>query len=440
MERLVSGFERTLYATGKVATSNVVVMGRVEGPLADTALRRALTRLQRRHPLLHTHIKLDPRTGRPRHVSVGTKRIQLRTLDHVRRGQLEAGWHNQCEFELNTPLSGDGSPAAPIRVVSLRPPEVGNGTSDGGDHVSDLLITLARHIGDAASGVFLFRDLLALLAGDTDEQERLPERLAIEQLLPKKNKTSSGGLGGWFRQPLQLAVDATIAPSEGHTRFVAKQLKPTETDALLQRCRAEDTTVNGAIAAALASAAAADMEDRGDKRTDVALCCAVNLREHTAKKLGDEVGPYTSNVYFSLRTGKAEPFWQLARDAHDHVGTAIARGEAFGDVRRFGELAPKSLEPSDQLVDQVLKRCPANLSVYNLGRVPLGKSVGPYRVRKLQAAMGLPIGECVRAAVTTHAGWLTFNLLYREGAIAADRADALAERCIQSLRTAAGAG
>jgi len=59
MERSVSPFERALYAFGAISGNNIVTIGRVEGPLSDATLRRALKRLQRMHPLLSVHIETD---------------------------------------------------------------------------------------------------------------------------------------------------------------------------------------------------------------------------------------------------------------------------------------------------------------------------------------------------------------------------------------------
>jgi hypothetical protein len=163
-----------------------------------------------------------------------------------------------------------------------------------------------------------------------------------------------------------------------------------------------------------------------------------NLRAHLEPELDDDVGPYAANAYVSLRAGKADTFWELARDAHDQVGSALARGEVFGDVRGKAELAPKLLGADAKFIEQSEKRATTNAGVYNLGRVPIPGTIGPFTVRKVQFATGLPFTDYLRTAVATHQGWLAFNLLFVEGAVAAERAEQLAQRCVDSLLTAAG--
>ena len=65
-------------------------------------------------------------------------------------------------------------------------------------------------------------------------------------------------------------------------------------------------------------------------------------------------------------------------------------------------------------------------------------TIGPFTIRKLQFVTGLPFTEYVRAAVATHEGWLALNLLFVENAIGADRAEALAQGCVDTLLTACG--
>jgi len=438
MERAVSAFERALYASDAVSANNIVTIGRVEGPLADATLRRALKRLQRRHPLLNVHIETDKDGGNPRFVSEGTARIGFRTLDQVRRGQVEAGWHSQAEFELNSPFESDSGLAAPARIVALRSPEVGNGKSDGQGEGTDIMVTLSSHIGDAASGVFLLQDLLRIAASDERNTGAMAERSPLDQMLPKGGRTSSGALGGWFKKPKKLELDAHVEYGDRRTRFIAKQLKPSETKALIERCRAEKTTVNGALCAAVASALAADLEERGTKKANVALSATTNLREHIDPPLGDEVGPYAANAYLSLRTGKSETFWKMARDAQDQVGTNLARGEVFVDVRSKAEVAPQLLGADSKFIEQSQKRASTNVGVYNLGRLPIDDKIGPFTIRKLQFVTALPFTEYLRASVATHRDWLAFNLQFVEDAVHAGRAEHLAEQCVESLLVAAG--
>lgn len=426
----MGAFERALWVQDRINCSNSAVVARLDGPLSDAVLRRALRKLQKRHPLLGTHITGGDRE--PHLVSAGTPRIDVRTLDQVRRHQKEAGWQAQTEYELNTPMNIGEGPL--IRVVSLRPPEIGSGDAETSDTTSDLIVTLHNTIGDAASGVLVLQDLLQLMAG-TGADTTLPERRPVADLLPRNTRKAPKGFSGWLKKAHKLEADMSVAAEQRVTRIIGEQLKPAEVDALAQRCRREKTTVHGALWAALATEISRDVTGRGTKKPTIPCGSVVNLRGRVDAG-GEDVGVLSSTVCgYHKVTGSS--FWDVARDVTRQLGDAISRGDHFAAVRQIAGFAPRGADGAVAFADHMFARDASNAVLHNLGVLPVSDELGPFSVRKVQFATALPFYENLRVAVATHRGWLTWNLLYVEGEVADERAQRIAENTIASLREAA---
>jgi hypothetical protein len=430
MERALGAFERALWIQDRINCSNSAVVARLDGPLSDAVLRRALRKLQKRHPLLGVHIAGGDRD--PRFESAGTPKITVRTLDQVRRGQKEAGWQAQTEYELNTPMNVDEGPL--IRVVSLRPAEIGSGDAETSDTTSDLIVTTHGTIGDAASGVQLLQDLLQLMAG-SGADSTLPERRSVDVLLPKNTKKAPKGLGGWLKKAHKLEADMSVAADERVTRIIGKQLKPAEVEALIERCRREQTTVHGALWAAFATELDRDITGRGTKKPTIPCGTVVNLRGHIDAG-GEELGVLSSTVCAYHKVAGSS-FWDVARDVKKQVSDAMDRGDHLAAVRQLAGFAPSGIDGAVGFADHMFKRDASNTVMHNLGALPVANELGPFTIRKVQFAKALPFYENLRVAVATHRGWLTWNLMYVEGEVADDRAQRIAENCIASLREAA---
>ena len=434
MERALGGFERALWIQDRIGCSNSVIVARLDGPLSDSALRRALRKLQKRHPLLSVHIATPDGESSPKFVSAGTPAIDVRVVDRMRRAQREAGWHTQTEYELNTPFDTATGPL--VRVVSIRPPEIGSGQAEESGTNCDLILTVHAAIGDVAAGEQPLDDLLRSLAG-TGADTTLPERRALDDLIPADSKKTPKGFGGWLKKAQRFEPDSFVPPTERVTRVINGQLKPEEVESLIARCRREQTTVHGALCAALASELDRDIVSRGGKRPTIPCGSVVNLRAHVDAG-GEDLGVLSSTLC-TYHQASGLSFWDMARDAKKQLRDAMARGDAFAVVRQLATLAPSGAGESSRFAEQVDKRDASNVAIHNVGALPIAEKVGAFTVRKLQFASAVPFYEHMRIAVATHGGWLTWNLLYVEREVGDERAKRIADNCIASLREAASA-
>jgi hypothetical protein len=161
-DRQLAGLEKAARITDEVGPFNVVSVLRLAGNLPASTLRQALDELQRRHPLLRARISNDKK-GYAFHFDAAGP-ILLET------GERPAGdgWIAAAQEELHRPLSLTTGPLARCRHL----------VDQSG---CEVILTIHHSIVDATCGSHLFRELLALCAGqaptgvgDQAQEGRLP--------------------------------------------------------------------------------------------------------------------------------------------------------------------------------------------------------------------------------------------------------------------------
>jgi hypothetical protein len=343
VRRLLGPEELKFWLFDRRAPCNVVVCARIEGSVDPEAVAHALGAVSRRHPLLRCRVEDRPRV---RFAEASDAAIPLRRVARTNDTQ----WQMECERELGSPLPLDRGPLA--RAVLVHGPAV-----------SDLVLCASHAATDALGMVSLARDVMAAMAGD--EQPALPPGPAFEELIADDEFASADDSrlrNWWWSRAAAAALEALswdeIAarlPPIGSTRIVNATLTPAQSDALTNRCRAEQTTVHGAIAAAALIGLAGAAE-----RT---LTCvhSIDLRRRLNPPVGDDLGLFVSHVATRHDVGREHGLWALAQAVRREVDRAVDRGDAFGNVLGVARLlrgqAGIGLEP------------PPDLTLTNIGRL-----------------------------------------------------------------------
>lgn len=243
---------------------------------------------------------------------------------------------------------------APVGVADAPPWRLSTVTQESGTVV---LLALAHALADARGGLVLlerilagkpmpiqppsFEELLATTAfADTDVQEEVH--------------------GWWSRRlterlrTLDLPALAGLLPHAGPARLEVAELEASRFTALAARCRAEQTTLHGALVAALEDSVAL-----------AGLGHAVDMRRYLEGPLADEAWFALSH----LKTGLPGPgnFWDRARQARRLVREALAAGAAGAALAELPRtLAAATVRPAD----------PSPLTVSNMGKAAL--PAGPH--------------------------------------------------------------
>jgi len=406
LKRALSPMERALWHVDLAAPLNFTTIARVTGPVSDEALRAALVQLQARHPHLRERIEDH------HFVEDEGVRLDLRVS--------ESSWVHEVERELNVPIT------APLgRFVR------------SGEY---LLITLHHAIGDGMSGVYLMRDWLKAAAGE--RLEPLTDPGGVDALLPKQP--------GFFDHAGFMAADALQMLKAGRVLHVAQDepryayerrvrvtpvtLEAELVTALSARARAEQTTVHGALSAAMILGILADA---GLAQGGVAFGSPVNVRSSIG--VGEELGFYVSMLAFRTRLRSGVSLWDLAREVRRTLETQLARKAGLSMLKLMPfvwsvvgaeELAPRAL------AEGWPKLVPTTSGLTNLGRLAVQTEFGPLRLAECHfAANPSALGDFLATATSLH-GRLFWNFVWPSPALTEAHAEKLIADIASRLRAA----
>ncbi len=289
INRPLGAMEKTFLLLDQISQVHFVIAAEIIGTKTISEWREALNALQRRHPLLSVYIKSNGFIHPSFQHKNGTE-IPLRVVEE----NVNYRWEKELEKELSMPF--DSTQAPLVRAVLVQQCQ------------KSIFIFASHHsIGDGMSGLIVINDLLKSLSG--------------QQLLPLEAPDSSDNLLG-ITNPYYERVDGGSSLSdtlkeqlvfvrreEAMPSVERSQLSSEFTLRLSNRCKAEGTTVHGALCAAFVMAGR-EIE-RDWKNIPIRLVSPASIR----KTLGtnDNVAQYivAKTIIYPEQTESA--FWDLAR-------------------------------------------------------------------------------------------------------------------------------
>ncbi len=417
----------------RAGSYNVVTASRIKGPLREELVRQALDLVQRRHPRLNSRIvgALD----NLRFETEGTQKIPLRVVNKLHNDQ----WQEVVVEEMNEKID---SSKVLLRAVLVH--------IESEDSTSYLLTTIHHAITDGLSGIRLHSELLtyckSLASGERISQiSTLPALPPVEELMPESMKGFRGRLNGilfllrltlkqlWNR-PKTLGFEKCVPIELRRCGMIHRQLDEKLTQQLVELCRQEKTTVQGALCAAMLLAAARRIT--AVQKTDVCfLSCEsyVDLRRRLKPVVSDQnMGVLasfltsfhtirtnaTNTAYHTLQTNTS--FWELARDVTQQMKVGFERGDIFSTVLMFKKIIESVLAQPNEV--------PLTVAVTNAGRVNIPKNYGLFQLEEIsyypaQAALG----GVFTAAVATFEGKMLLNFIFSEPSISRETMESLVD-------------
>jgi hypothetical protein len=336
----------------------IVVGARMRGPVQEDALRRALARAQERHPLLRVHVVEE--RGVLMFREKGTLEIPLRVA--------RAPFDEAMEDEISRPIAGPAG-SARLRALLLR----------GEGDAFDLLLAMDHTVCDGASLISILQDVLADFDGASPAAP-FPPLPSIEALL-----LARGPIPKWTgkneEQEVPL-VPKKRPPGARRTRLFFRDLNVAETARLAARCRAERTSVNGALTAAALVA----MQKHAQSPAHLGVITNVALRDKADPPVGIErVGNFVSFVQTYHDVSAATPLWDLARECRDAVSAHVAAGEPEGRLSE-GQLLWWQRGYLRHVAPRIQHGVSNALAISNSGRLPLAGQRGAFSVEGVYAA------------------------------------------------------
>ncbi len=421
-ERALVTSERIFAALRRKQAINVLLAGRLATIPSAGALRRALDRLQARHPLLRVRIVDDER---PRLTATGVGPIPVRIIERRAPDALAS----IVEDELNRPFEAERGPL--IRAVLLRDAEF-----------AELALVWDHSIADGVAGRVAFGDLLRGLAEPERELGELAQPEPIDALLSVRELELRPGVRAARRtiagaQRLEPRVrrvlgEPAAASADRTTRVELRSVRGPDLQRLRARAREHGTTIYGALAAAAALALVAGAGPRW-LRT-VAITSAADVRAQLG--LGEVFGNYNLGPSYLLRVGARAGLWPLAGEAR----TRLRAGLGERNLARFAKLLALT-DAGVELLDSPLAEAGAQLTgarhlgLSNLGAVEFG-----------EAGVAAGLGPCLFAAsiqqfdlavfAVGHADALELCFAYLAARLEPRAVRAIADHCVALLRAA----
>ncbi|MDY6805469.1 MAG: condensation domain-containing protein [Cyanobacteriota bacterium] len=407
-------------------TFNVATVGRILGLLTEETVRLALDYIQNRHPRLNSRIVGDLDNLR---FETGAKKIPLRVVDKQREGQ----WQEILLQELNAQIK---SSEVLLRAVLVRPE-----TEESAGH---LILTMHHAITDGLSSIRLHSELLTycqkiasgeLNAPETSKLRALPP---VDELLPASTKGLKGKLDStlfllrlklkqlWYR-PETLNFEKTVPIEQRSCGIVCRQLDADFTQKLINLCRQENTTVQGALGAAMMLAVAKKI--KSGQKTRVFCRTYVDLRKRLKPAISDEnLGILVSSLTSFHSTNSS--FWELARDLRQQLEVGLNRSDVFSPVLIIRKIVELALNQSDRAV--------VTVAITNIGQVNIPRVYGQFELSEISFVPSVTaFGGIFTAAVTTFDGKMFLNFPFSKPALSNKTMETLADSALSYLVDAA---
>jgi len=350
----LGAFEKTFFLLDQIDSKDFALAAEVQGKETVAAWRSAIKKVQQRHPNLSVRITIDEFT-RPVKQHVESLDIPLRVLEVDNNFK----WELEVEKELAIRFNTEEGPL--LRVVLIQKPE------------DTVLILVANHtLADGSSLNYLFRDILAAVSGQK-----------LEALGPQKSNDETLGLPDDTiitraeNTGYEFKIIPSVFPKVDSIRFSEEN-----TSQILERARLEQTTVHGAICAAVVIAGRKLRKEWADKKIE--LISPICTRR--ALQLDDNFGLNitTHPVYFEPELNSY--FWDIARLAKAGLTGTDTVEHVQNYIDFFRKLTYNSID-IQQMIDVLKEAFNHDIMVTNLVRVKYNTDFGNLKLISVYGPM-----------------------------------------------------
>lgn len=215
----------------RIVDVNITVFARLEGSFDVSQVRAALSRVQRKHPVLRALVRDAP--NGPYYEANCAPEIPLRILARLS----EDDYRTECQSELTTPFA-PGQPQ--LRAVWLR-----------SERESDLLLTTTHRICDGMSVFTIVREVLCAIY--SDEPLVAYEPVTVRHIIgnyrpPRRGRQRMAGI---LMNGLACLVPASRRTLENDEHQLEWSAGPALSAALKQRSKAEGVSLHAVLFVAL---------------------------------------------------------------------------------------------------------------------------------------------------------------------------------------------
>jgi hypothetical protein len=375
--RRLGSFEEYIWLLERRISRTIVLLAEVQGSTTPEDWRTALNRVQAHHTILSSRIRKDP-GYRPYFELARDVGLPLEVVP------LDSGASTleRCSRELGTKFP-QGHML--MRATVLH------------DRDRSTLILAADHAAfDGRSLVFIMRDLLRSLAGESLGNPQ-PISPSQDELFGLRNPE---GYASASAEATDRAFE-TGAQDSGE-RFLLERvwIEPPVTSSIALRARREQTTVHGALTAAIMLAG------RGQSRQwrDTLIRCASPIDNRATLNAGANPGLLLTFGYTELAPAFSSGFWDLARQVRRDVNVHHTIAEAAPSLAPIREMMSVEQYP-DNLVAFSRQRA-HTLMVTNYGRLGIPANYGRLQLQSISPFVNSGAPHTQTVSVATLSGLL----------------------------------
>jgi len=351
--RTLGAFEKTFWLLDQIDSKDFALAAEIQGKESVAAWRLAINRVQQRHPNLSVRIKLDnDQRAVAEHIELP---IPLRVVEATS----DYRWQQEVEKELATRFDTEVGPL--MRIVLVQKPE------------NTVLILVANHtLADGTSLNYLFRDILNAVTGKQ-----------LEVMAPQRSNDEVLGMSEDFPLPdaeksaYVFEKIAPVSPKVDSIRFTNEQSL-----SILEKSRAEGTTVHGAICAAAVTAA----RELRNEWTESKLELISPICTRKPLQLDDNCGLNitTHPVYYEPEEN--QNFWDIARFTKSGLAGTDTIEHVQNYIGFFRDLTFNSTD-IQKMVDILKEAFNHQIMVTNLVKVKYDTDFGKLKLNAVYGPM-----------------------------------------------------
>lgn len=412
--RILTSIEQGMELFNSCAHSlNVVIISRIKGNLTKNILRKSLDLLQYRHPRLGSHIVYS--SNSLKFETQGTQAIPLQVLINSEPNF----WQTVVVHELNT---GFQSSQVLLRAILIKQIE---------NIQQNYLITTIHHaIIDALCGVHLHSEILQCcqklaLGQEITNFPRLSVLPSLENLIANREKKNPE-----LQKPIQeiytLPIERFVPHQERQCRLTYQQIETRLTNKIIKSCKDKQTTVHGAICAAM-MLALADQIDRKDKDFYFSCRSSVDMRKRITPPISHENLAVMVSALTSFHSlSETTAFWDLAKKVSQQIKDRLETEEIYNVILNYKKGAEYLLESLD------LTRF--SIFVTNIGKVGIASNYEPLELEAISYALSTTVmGSVFGVAVSTFQDKMSLNFIWAKPLINQEKIESLISKTISYL-------
>jgi NRPS condensation-like uncharacterized protein len=405
---------------------NIVTITRIKGEIREEILQQALAAIQSIHPLLKSRI-----VGTLEHLEFtneGTGKIPLSVISHRQNDD----WKNVVREELNKTI--DSSNVLLRCTLIYQESEI---------NISYLITTIHHAISDGLSSISLQSEILKcyqiIAAGNSIDIDCVPVLPSLEELLPKWMKGKKGvNKGKWFllkiqlqmilHKPERLKSEQTVPLESRRCGMTHRCLEKELTPKLIELCRQENTTVQGALCAAMLLTVANKITMGKPRNINVSCRSYVDLRRHLEPAINHKNMAILVSFLTSLHQIKPQmSFWDLSRDITKNIELNLKKKQAiFKPLMMVRKIIEFYIENPDHSL--------ITIAVTNIGKVNVSDVYGNLEIEEISFVPSNTIfGRVFTVATATFKEKMMLNFIASQPSLSQETIEMLANGVINCL-------